>query len=862
LLDEVWRDAAPVLPPPQVHALELALHMREVVGPPPDRATIAVGFLNALRHLASQGPLVVAIDDIQWLDAETLAVVSFAVRRLASEPILVLACVRSEHESGGAAALETTFADGRVEHLHLRPLRAALTHELIRKRLGRTFAPSELTRIHRASRGNPFLALEIARVPETLSEWLSAGQSLVIPPSVSEILDRRLDDLPARVQRVLEVVAITPEPTIGVVGQAAMSENDVFDLVEGAVAASVLTWDGERLRFTHPLLAERVSERMAPPRRRKLHRMLASLIREEESRARHLALGTGRPRESVATVAESGAKSASERGAPAAAAELCEQAMRLTPNRMSAALHRRKFQAAVYHLTSGATVRGRTLLEELRTELPAGGERADVLRYLAFLAIYDRQSQLALIEQAVAEAAGDDVRLSRIHHGLGMWWLSRGDIVHALTNLRTALALADAIGDRNAAALALTELLFVEEVSAKRTPGLVDRGLAFDHEGTDFGPGYGPRLALSYVRLCEGRFSGARSLLDDLLADSTAQGNEPNRMNCLCAQAEVECRAGNWTAAIDIANEACELSLQVVGALHPWPLFAKALALGHLGRLKDAREVAGEGLAIAENADIFQRRVEQLGVLGFLMLSEGDAVAADGILRPLVRELADRGWAIAPLFPSGDPIEALIAVDELDSARELVDQFEAEATALASEWLTLSAKRIRGLLCAAHGDFSEAVRHFEQALALGPHDGWRFERARTFLSLGTTQRRAKQRRAARQSLESARALFEQLGAPLWAERTSAELSRISGRPARSAELTPTERRVAELVVAGRTNSETAAALFVSRHTVEGHLSRIYTKLGVRSRTELAHRLAITASLSADTSTQVGSSKVG
>ena len=158
-------------------------------------------------------------------------------------------------------------------------------------------------------------------------------------------------------------------------------------------------------------------------------------------------------------------------------------------------------------------------------------------------------------------------------------------------------------------------------------------------------------------------------------------------------------------------------------------------------------------------------------------------------------------------------------------------------------WALAILARGRGLLLAARGDLEGAFASFERALAEHARSTDPFHHARTLLALGRTQRRAKKRGAARATLEDALARFEQLGAPLWAEQTRAELARIGGRAPSNGELTEAERRIAALVAEGRTNREVAAALFLTVHSVETALTRVYRKLGVRSRAELAHRLA-------------------
>jgi DNA-binding CsgD family transcriptional regulator len=200
-----------------------------------------------------------------------------------------------------------------------------------------------------------------------------------------------------------------------------------------------------------------------------------------------------------------------------------------------------------------------------------------------------------------------------------------------------------------------------------------------------------------------------------------------------------------------------------------------------------------------------------------------------------------RNPSVRPVLP--DAIEALIGVGELDAADPLVDELEERGRELDNPWAIATATRCRGMLEAARGDLSAAVVTLERAMVEHERAASPFERGRTLLVLGQVERRAKRRRAAREALDAALAIFDELPAPLWAEKARAELARISGRRPASEELTETERRVAELVAEGRSNPEVAAALFITRQTVEKHLTRIYAKLGVRSRVELARRFA-------------------
>jgi DNA-binding CsgD family transcriptional regulator len=189
-----------------------------------------------------------------------------------------------------------------------------------------------------------------------------------------------------------------------------------------------------------------------------------------------------------------------------------------------------------------------------------------------------------------------------------------------------------------------------------------------------------------------------------------------------------------------------------------------------------------------------------------------------------------------------DTIETLVFLGELEQARTYLEQYEVHAGRFGSRWATAATSRCRGLLFAAEGDLEAAFQALGRALAELDELPHPLERGRTLLCLGIVRRQAQQKKAARDALAQALAIFEELGAQLWAEKARAELRRISGRPPASDDLTETEHQVATLAAQGRSNKEIAAALFMGVSTVEAHLSHVYRKLGVRSRTELGSRL--------------------
>jgi ATP/maltotriose-dependent transcriptional regulator MalT len=276
-------------------------------------------------------------------------------------------------------------------------------------------------------------------------------------------------------------------------------------------------------------------------------------------------------------------------------------------------------------------------------------------------------------------------------------------------------------------------------------------------------------------------------------------------------------------------------------------LFNQAWAAALLGNVDEARQMATAGLRLAVVNDDRFNAAWNHAVLGFLDLSLSDFEAALMNLEPAVRWLEQLGSvepAVIPCVP--DLVEALVALGRVDEAEVLLDRLEAQAAERDRPWASGAAARGRALIAAATGDLDEAARAAEQSIEHLEPASQPFETARTCLVLGQIRRRAKQKRLARGSLERARDTFSTLGARLWTERAQAELRRIGGRPPTPFELTETEASIASLVARGFTNREAAAALFMSAGTVQANLKRIYQKLSVRSRTELAAKLGRSA----------------
>ena len=318
-------DVADELPAPQRRALAIVLLREEPSGDPPDQGVIAVALLAALRVLATRSPVLLAVDDVQWLDAASSASLAYAIRRLDGPTLVVLS-----HRTGGGEpevvlGLDRLSPD-RVRIFRVGALSVGAVSRLLHDRLGVTYPRPTLRRLHEVAGGNPFFALEAAA---SLGERPPAPGTFPVPTTLRELVRARLVALPAPTRRALLVVSALARPTVEIV--AAALGADPLPLLEPAFRERVVLADGDQLRFVHPLFGASVHELATSADRREVHRVLAELVADPEERARHLALGTVERDGDVADAVEAGAVAAFGRGAPGAAAELAAQAFRLTP---------------------------------------------------------------------------------------------------------------------------------------------------------------------------------------------------------------------------------------------------------------------------------------------------------------------------------------------------------------------------------------------------------------------------------------------------------------------------------------------------------------------------------------------------
>ena len=847
LLDPVLDEALAALPAGQRRALLLALVLDEDDGPPPDAHAVGVALLGGLRALAEQGPVVVAVDDVQWLDAASSTGLAYAVRRLRTERVGVLLARRSGLESVLVEELRRALPGERVTEVEVGPLDVGALHHVIQAHLDTVLPRPLLAEVHAAAGGNPFYALEIVRMLRRSGISVEAGQPLPVPESLHELVHARLRALAPDSRDFLLAAAAHAHPTISLTETASGVSRGTG--LAPALDARIVELAGERIRFMHPLLAAGAYETADPLRRREIHARLANLLDDPEARAWQLAASVDQPDETVAATLEDAARHARARGAPRPAALLLDRARDVTPPNLRDETCRRAIDAAYLHYECGDSPRAEAQLRDVMTQLPAGRNRAAALIPLARVRAYEElREAVDLFLQALDEADGDRELLAVAHEGVATClWRLHERLDEAVDHAELAATLALELGDEALAGEALGTRLVVEGLLGRESAAATARRAlelqpASEHRRVLAQPRFA--VAAEYLAWT-GELERAKAELEDLMRRAGELGEESSPPLLFVLLGHVECALGALESALTCARqgqEASEQAGQHTALAHNLAL--ESLVEARLGRVERARTAAQRALALVPSTGGKGAELVAVSALGHAELSSGAPNAAHILLAPIVTFVREKAIAEPGAIQYVvDEIEALIELGRQSEAVELLDWYEANARRLARAAALANCARCRGLLSAQDGDVEGAIESFERALEWHAHVELPLDRGRTLLALGAAQRRAKRRRDARETLEQALAVFETIGAELWAERTRGELKRISGRAASPGELTPAEARVAALVAEGKTNREVAAALFLSERTVEGHLSHVFGKLGIRHRTELPRALA-------------------
>jgi DNA-binding CsgD family transcriptional regulator len=842
LLDPVIEAALPAMPGPQASALRAALGQALPQAPVTD-VILERALVGLLRGLAPAG-LVVAIDDEQWLDDDSRRLLEAAAVRLSGVPVRWLVTSRSSgsgQDSGqGLTRVLARELGPRAAWIPVTGLDDAALSELIASRFPGPWSAGVLRQVITLATGNPYTALEVAR--ETVACGGQDGRSARVPPSLTAATRHRLERLDQRTLAVIHVAALTAAPTRTLL--RAVIPGPVDDHVDDAIEAGILhaAPPDPVLRFSHALLREASEGMLTGPRKRRLHRDIGAAIDDLHEAAWHLGQGADEPDEDLAQRLQAAAEDAVVRGAPARAAELAQAAVELTPDPDSLpGWHRRLVWLATL-TTANEFGQVRRHGEKWATQVPAA-----------------MRGWLAVLRSRVETNAEDHLELLVTAADDGQDPL-RSALAYAEASIVLGMQLGQLEAARRFAAAAIQQAqvtgipVLVRGVMAAdgllavlsgepgagdqlreaiRIPGFADNPVPYES----------PESALAAWHIWRGEHRQARDLLQAVLAAAEQTKSGGCSFSAHVALAYAEWLAGDWAASSAHVQAAARWNRES-GYDRGWQLaLVKSLVLAGQGDLAQARAVAASGLREAEAQREWDTAAGCRYVLSMTELSLDDPVAALGWLDP-VSDMPRAGGigepGCCPFIP--DLIEAWAKTGRIDAAASRLGWLQDAARRLDHPWARITSGRSGAVLRMAQRDPPGAVDAVASVIAEARQRQLPFELGRCLLVLGTAQRKARQRREAASSLDEAAAIFGRLGASPWQQQAAAQRARLA--PGRDDELTPTERRVAELVAGGHSNPQIAASMFISVKTVEANLTRIYRKLGLRGRVDLArHSLA-------------------
>lgn len=832
-LDGVPAAVVDGLPAPQRRALRVALRWDEPDETPTDSRTVAAAVATLLRTKATAEPILVAVDDLHWLDDASANAFEYALRRLEGLPVSVIAAARSS-EGSRPRPMERAVSPERVRRMSLGPLDDEALRSLLTARLGLDVTPHVARRIAQAAEGNPFLALEIGRAIQERGVP-RPDEPLPIPDDVRQMVAGRLRELPPDTRAALLEIAA-----------GARSAPDAGALGPAEEAGIVRTAADGSVGFVHPLYESAIYEAAPTRERRAAHARLARQVDTPELGAHHLALAADGPDETTAGTIADAAAVAFARGAVHVAAGLFERAWRLTPAGATAAGAERALSAAEAYLIAGQMSETDRVVEAILPSL-IGARRGRALLALGEARLWGGASlaeSIPAFEEALQCVGDDSARAASVHLALAFanfWWGIDPQAVgrHAALGLERAEA---AEGDAPLAEAIAVKAMVDWLGGLGRDDEALTRAMAL-YEPSRFIP---IQLRPAFIRATLCGYTGG-------IADALT-GFEALHEQCLVSGATADIAFlgvnlttlaywhGDAEAGARYAREARQVCEERGGAL---PIATAALVqvttAAHEGDPETARRLGIDALDWCRQTGSQSSVMWIVSALGTMELSLGDADAALRWLEPGVSALPP-GLMTDPgaIFFVPDALEAMILTGDANGARGLLEAYERRSVELGRTWTLAAARRCRALLLASEGDLEGAAREAAGAVDGLAEEGYVIELGRAYLVLGQIERRRRKRTASRAALGEALRIFQAAGARLWAARAEEALG-AAWTPRANDGLTAAEQRVAELAAAGLTNPEIAAQLFVSRRTVEATLSRVYRKLGLRSRTELARR---------------------
>ncbi|MEV6569611.1 LuxR family transcriptional regulator [Streptomyces sp. NPDC051577] len=825
---------------PRRAAIALLRRETDEPGAGRDHVALRLAVVEVLRTLAAPGPVLLVLDNAQWLDDESTDLLRFALRLTPpGVRVLVAECVQ------GGAPVAVPLCGPDTPAIRVPPLGAEQVAEL----LCRHGLPARLAgRIHQASGGNPRLALalghSLAEAAGSRDQGAHHADTLPVSGQAREVARRLLAEAPARARRTLLLAALAARPTTALLRRAGRPDAEA-ELAEAERAALVTVAEDGAVRFTAGALPTALAADAGWPERAAAHAALATAVDDPVQAVRHRALAVDAPDARLAAEITAAAASCRHRGQRALAAELGLLAAERTPADLP-----RDELARLVCAAEDAGWAGRADLARRATRAVLARDASPADRVRARLAVIDAAGQaLADLDEtfayAVADAAGDPSLRAAVQ--LRIAWkhnLSDGDPVRSRDAAAEAGALAALGGDQVAEAMALTVRARMGRILGDHdAEDILAEALALPAPEVPLGMRNAPQYLAVRHALFDDRLDDARDRLLVLLPAVQRTGSAEDVFEVLRSLSEVELRRGHCAAGAAHARRALELTIEA--GLSPGPAwYVAAMAEATAGSFARAVGYARRGIQASEEEQdqVFLSR--GLYALGTVELATGEAAKAVATLRR-VAELEEAQQVVDPsvLRWHGELAEALVAADAPEEAAALLESTRTVADALGRTGVITVLDRARGLCLAAQGEAEAAVALLEATARRFGALGLPLERARTLLALARVERRRRRRAPARAALGEAAEVFDRAGAKPWLD-----LAREVGpdpaaaRHPGPAALTEAETRLALLVGQGASNQEAAAKLFLSVKTVEARLTRIYQKLDVRSRAQLATAL--------------------
>jgi DNA-binding CsgD family transcriptional regulator len=816
-------------------AVDRVLLRASADGPPTDQRVTAAALVSVVTALTVHAPVLIAVDDAQWLDSSSLPVLETAARQLTGRVGLVIT-ERTTSDTAEPAPWLKLNDPATIKRLRVGPMTAGALHTIICARLGRPLPRTTLVRIAEASAGNPFYALELARA----LNGQSVSDDAVLPSTLADLMQLRTGHFSDAVADMLLAAGCVAEATVELLAQATgVPVGRVVELLDGPEREGIVVIEDNRVRFSHPLLARGIYTQAGPARRRRMHRSLANVESQPELRARHMALGAASADPETLHALDAAADAASVRGAAAAAAELTELAIGLGGDTPARRLH-----AAKHRFQANETHRVRDLLEPVIDTLPPGLDRASATILLGGTWVYanDFVPAKELLTAALTDAADSPLLMVRAHLGLAVAEAMTGE--HSTAYRHAALAVEQA--ERLGMPAVLSQALALQVTLAcgrgmGRDESALRQALESEDPDADVPAAVRARTAAAITSAWMGRLDEARTTMLVVRRRCIERGSDSDMMHLSWHLSMINIWMARYGAAEVVADDMMQRADHIGGDFSlAQARVQRALVSAYQGREQHARNEIRDALAGAQRCGTPKLAVWAIMALGFLEVSRGNYADALVALAPLLAAFDGRGGTeiiTGSYIP--DAVEAMVALGRLDDAEPFIAALERNGAELDRPWMLAVGGRCRAMVLAARGDLVAAETMADQALAEHDRLPMPFERARTQLFIGQLARRQRRKQVAAQTLSDVVTEFRQLGTRLWVDRARAELARVNVARTRDSDLTPSETSVAKHAAAGMTNRDIAAALFISPKTVEHNLSRIYRKLGVRTRAELA-----------------------